>query len=208
VKEPTVVLPNFFVRRGFIFYSNRKHHLDRVIMSRAIIGKPQGGLAVLGLILASLSGCGQSNEGAPGASATQPTEASAPVVANYEVTSIDAAGNVAPFGFASREPVDVPPLETAPAQSALAVEAGNQSAVFAAQCSACHSADASGVEGLGVSLVDSELVKESSADTLIEFLKVGRLPNSPDSITGVPMPGFSWMNQEQLAEVAGYVKQL
>ena len=177
-------------------------------MSRAIIGNPQGGLAVLCLILASVNGCGQSNEAAPGGSANQPTEASASAAANDEVTSIDADGNVAPFGFASREPVDVPPLEMAPAQSVLAVEAGNQSALFAVQCTACHGADASGIEGLGVSLIDSALVKESSADALIEFLKVGRLPNSPDSISGVPMPGFSWMTQEQLAEIADYLKQL
>ena len=62
--------------------------------------------------------------------------------------------------------------------------------------------------GLGVSLIDSELVAASSEAELTEFLKVGRLPDSPDSVTGIPMPAFDWMTAEQLDEIVSYVKQL
>ncbi len=181
-------------------------------MNRAIRLKPLGGLAGLCVVLAGLSACGQPDEGS-----AQQAGAEAPVAAtgspdasgskaNDEITSIDADGNVAPFGFASRPPVEVPPLEMAAA--APQAESANLSTVFSAQCVACHGAGGGGVAGLGVSLVESQLVAASSEAELTEFLKVGRLTDSPDSITGVPMPAFAWMSAEQLAEVASYVKQL
>ena len=77
-----------------------------------------------------------------------------------------------------------------------------------AVCAACHGADANGVEGLGVSLLVSELVARSDEDGIVAFLQVGRLPQAEDSITGVPMPAFSWMEPEQLDELAAYLKSL
>ncbi len=65
-----------------------------------------------------------------------------------------------------------------------------------------------GVEGLGLNLVESELVAGSSPDELIAFFQAGRQPGSPDSVTGVPMPAFAWMEAADLAEIAGYLKSL
>jgi hypothetical protein len=56
---------------------------------------------------------------------------------------------------------------------------------------ACHGVHAGGVEGLGISLVDSEFAGSATPEDLTEFLKVGRRPNDPASITGRPMPVFN-----------------
>ncbi|HJP05595.1 MAG: cytochrome c [Gammaproteobacteria bacterium] len=121
-----------------------------------------------------------------------------------EVTSIDADGNVAPFGMVSRQAVRVEePLPAAPP-----VPTAATSGLYGIHCVACHGADANGVEGLGVSLLVSELVARSDEDGIVAFLQVGRLPQAEDSITGVPMPAFSWMEPEQLDELAAYLKSL
>ena len=117
--------------------------------------------------------------------------------------SIDADGNIAPFGFASKQPVPVAELEVVPAETSAA-----SSDIYNIHCIACHGADAKGVEGLGLSLADSQLVASSSEAELSAFLKVGRLPDSPDSVTGVPMPPFAWMSDEELTDVTGYLKSL
>ena len=64
------------------------------------------------------------------------------------------------------------------------------------------------MQGLGLNLVDSELVAASSAEELTAFLKAGRAGDSPDNTTGVPMPSFIWMSDEDLVEITGYVQSL
>ena len=80
--------------------------------------------------------------------------------------------------------------------------------LFNAQCIACHGVDARGVDGLGVSLVDSDFVASSSQDDLIAFLKVGRMANDPATVTGLVMPGFAWIAAPDLAALAGQVKRI
>ena len=63
--------------------------------------------------------------------------------------------------------------------------------LFLRYCATCHGVDARGVEGLGVNLVESSYVASSSSAELVEFLRAGRLPNDPASITRLPMPGFA-----------------
>jgi mono/diheme cytochrome c family protein len=77
---------------------------------------------------------------------------------------------------------------------------------FALNCLACHGAGLEGVEGLGVSLVDSAFVGRQSVPELVAFLKVGRMPGDPGSVAGRPMPGFGWLPEADLAEIAAYVK--
>jgi len=78
--------------------------------------------------------------------------------------------------------------------------AGNRAAAdgSTANCIACHGAD-----GLGISLVDSEFAGSATPEELTEFLKVGRRPNDPASITGRPMPAFNSIAEEDLGAVAG-----
>jgi len=147
-----------------------------------------------------LSGCGQ-----PATDAVEPvvTEEAAAPADDGRLASIDADGNIAPFGMASKQPVPVPELQDTPQPDVAVI-----STVYAANCSACHGADAMGVQGLGLNLVESELVGNSSADEIVLFLQAGRMPDSPDSVTGVPMPSFAWMDAGDLAEVADYIKGL
>lgn len=78
--------------------------------------------------------------------------------------------------------------------------------LFNAQCIACHGVDAGGIDSLGVGLIDSEFVTASSQEELIEFLKVGRMPTDPESVTGLVMPGFPWMAETELAALAKYLQ--
>ncbi|MCL4722007.1 MAG: hypothetical protein KJ041_08690 [Gammaproteobacteria bacterium] len=73
-------------------------------------------------------------------------------------------------------------------------------------CLACHGADLKGIQGLGVALAGSPFVAGLTVPALVEFLKVGRTPNDPASISGRPMPGFSWLDAAVLQEIATYVK--
>ena len=130
-------------------------------------------------------------------------------VAEPSVTSVDADGNVAPFGMASRAPVEVAavPVGAVAAVADASASAGDSS-VYLAQCAACHGLDAQGVDGLGLNLTASQLVADSTADELVAFLKVGRMPDSPDSVSGIPMPGFGWMPDADLNQVVAYLKTL
>lgn len=125
------------------------------------------------------------------------------------VQSIDADGNIAPFGMASRKPVavDEPAVEPA-AADVVAQEGGPSSALYGVHCAACHGANAQGIPGLGLNLVKSELVASASQEELGEFLKAGRAADSPDSVTKVPMPAFSWMGADDLAQITVYLKSL
>ncbi len=38
------------------------------------------------------------------------------------------------------------------------------------------------------------------------MLKLGRMPNSDNSISGGVMPGFSWLSESELNEIASYLK--
>ena len=158
---------------------------------------------VSAVAILALNACGQpAPEVVEAPVAEAPAEATG-VADDGRLVSIDADGNIAPFGMASKQPVEVPELAAAPQKEMVAV-----SNIYTANCSACHGPDAAGVQGLGLNLRESELVGNSSAEELIVFLQAGRQPNSPDSVTGIPMPAFAWMDAADLAEVAGYIKGL
>jgi mono/diheme cytochrome c family protein len=176
----------------------------------------------LALLVALLvvGACAQPDSGADSASGSQakldmskgPNKVTADDYALQPVASGDAPlasvaadGKVAPFGMASRAKRE---LKVATAEVAAAAAPASASAVYAANCIACHGADAKGVQGLGLDLTASQLVAESSAAELVEFLKVGRMPTDPASVTGIPMPGFAWLQSADLDEVARYLKGL
>jgi mono/diheme cytochrome c family protein len=150
-------------------------------------------LALLGMVIV---GCEQS---APEAEQEGVAEAPATETSQKELASIDADGNVAPFGLASKQPVEV--KEIAPT-----VVAASPEELYGMHCIACHGAGAKG--GLGPNLVDSEFVAASSTDEMVAFLKVGRAPGSPGNTTGIPMPAFSSVAAQNLAEISGYLNSL
>ncbi len=114
---------------------------------------------------------------------------------------------VAPFGMVQRLPKPVD--GAAPAEEAAMASAGmlaDQNALFGVHCVACHGQDGLGVEPLGVTLVGSAFIKRKSQDELVAMLKVGRTPDSPDTVKGRVMPGFAWMSDDQLNELAAFLK--
>ncbi len=156
-------------------------------------------------LLTLLSACDQP---APEQAAETEAAPETPAVAEGEkLASIDADGNIAPFGFASKQPVPVAePAEAAAVDTAQAASGGAD--IYNVHCVACHGADAKGVQGLGLNLVESEFVASASNEDLGAFLKVGRAGDAVDNVTGVPMPGFAWMSAEELADITGYLKSL
>jgi len=163
----------------------------------------------LSFLLLVLAGCEQPATESEQAETAPPDESATPAVSADTVTSIDADGNVAPFGMASRQPVPVPEPEPVAAVAESATQpTGASSDLYNVHCVACHGADAKGVQGLGLNLVESQLVASSSEEELAAFLKAGRAADSPDSVSKVPMPGFAWMSDDDLAEITGYLKKL
>jgi mono/diheme cytochrome c family protein len=156
-------------------------------------------------LVSTLTACDSAKDESPAAAAST-AQPAAPATSGEQMISIDDKGNIAPFGFASRKAVPVAELQVAAV--ATAITGAATSVVFGTNCVACHGPDAKGVQGLGVSLVDSKLVADSSPADLIVFLKEGRAVDSPDNVSGVPMPSFAWMAEADLAEVTAYLKSL
>lgn len=95
-------------------------------------------------------------------------------------------------------------LAPALAQQEMIAQAGN--AKYAANCVACHGPDLKGVQGLGMDLTTSSFVAEKSVPELVAFLKVGRMPDDPANRTGQAMPGMGWLPEEDLREIATFIK--
>jgi len=93
-----------------------------------------------------------------------------------------------------------------PALRTAAAAAPDGAALFDVHCIACHGPDARGIDNLGVDLVASPFVARSAEPDLVGFLKDGRLPDDPDSLTGRPMPGFAWVAEGELRALAAFLK--
>ena len=77
---------------------------------------------------------------------------------------------------------------------------------YNARCGFCHGADLNGIDGLGVTLKDSIFLQDMNTESIVAFLKIGRMPNSEDSISGGVMPGFNWLEDSELEEIANFIK--
>lgn len=162
-------------------------------------------VTVVATLVLTLTACDSTKDKAP-AEAANTDQSAAPAAGGKQMLSIDQQGNIAPFGFASRKPVPVPELQAAATGTVVATAA--TSLVFGTNCVACHGPEGKGVEGLGVNLLESRLVADSSPADLVVFLQAGRAADAPDNVSGVPMPSFAWMSDADLAEVAAYIKSL
>ena len=97
------------------------------------------------------------------------------------------------------------------AEEAGAPDAGvmkSGSAIYADQCSACHAADGSGVEGLFPMLKGSSLVQSVDPASVLHVLLRGARSAATDPAPTAPaMPSFGWvLNDDQVAAVASYVR--
>jgi disulfide bond formation protein DsbB len=83
--------------------------------------------------------------------------------------------------------------------------------IYDTTCVACHAADATGIEGLGKDLTNSDFINGLSDDELVAFLKVGRSASDPDNTTGVEMPvrgGNPSLSDDDLNDVAAFLRTL
>ncbi len=106
--------------------------------------------------------------------------------------------SVAPFGMASRS------VET-PERNLSGVDG---SVVYIDYCASCHGENAKGLDEQGVDLVRSIFVARENDMALTEFLKVGRAEDAPDNLTGELMPEFDYLEQEELAVVIDYLREI
>ena len=177
--------------------------MNQVTMNQVIMKQVTRFLVAM-FLLAALGACGQpaSEQAAEADPAPE-----APAADDEKLVSIDGDGNIAPFGFAAKEPVAVAEPEAAVATDEAALASAGAD-IYGIHCVACHGADAKGVQGLGLNLVDSEFVASASDAELTAFLQAGRAADAPDNITGVPMPGFAWMSEAELADITSYLQGL
>lgn len=84
-------------------------------------------------------------------------------------------------------------------------------AEFIASCSACHGADAKGLEGLGLPLAGSAFVNGLDDDAFLSFVKSGRPVWDPESKTGVDMPpkgGNPSLDDAQIRTIIAYIRAI
>lgn len=84
--------------------------------------------------------------------------------------------------------------------------AADGNAAYNQHCLVCHGADLKGVANLGVDLAGSGFVSGKSVDELTEFLKVGRMPGDPETVSNGAMPGFAWVSEDELRGIAEFLK--
>ncbi len=60
--------------------------------------------------------------------------------------------------------------------------------LFQTTCTACHASNARGIPGLGKDLINSDFVRGSTDEELLQFIIVGRPANDPLNTTGIIMP--------------------
>ena len=96
----------------------------------------------------------------------------------------------------------------AAAALAIATPAGAADAnpAYNQHCLVCHGTDLQGVANLGVELTDSKFVAVKSVEELTEFLKIGRMPGDPDTVSNGAMPGFAWVSEDELRSIAEFLK--
>jgi len=108
------------------------------------------------------------------------------------------------------------PAAEAPAPAAAAQVVGNPAdgeKVYNTVCVACHGPNAEGMPNLGKSMHpdDSEFIRVSTDEELVEFIKVGRTPDDPLNTTGVGMPakgGNPAITDQQLYDVVAWMRTL
>jgi mono/diheme cytochrome c family protein len=83
--------------------------------------------------------------------------------------------------------------------------------LFGGTCSACHGADATGVENLGKDLTSSAFVLDNTDEFLIEFIKVGRPVSDPLNTQGIDMPpkgGNPALDDDDILSLVAYLRAL
>lgn len=119
-------------------------------------------------------------------------------------------GGEAPAAPSNQQPATAPTTPAAPTLSEADLVAKGDGK-FVQNCSACHSEDARGIEGLGKDLVGTEFVTGSSDAELVGFIKVGRGSGDPANTTGIDMPakgGNPALSNDDMEAIVAFIRSL
>ncbi len=112
-------------------------------------------------------------------------------------------------GHVSSEPTaTTAPAAPAGSSNAEMVELGKKEF---GSCAGCHGADATGVTGLGKSLVGTDFITNISDGDLATLIKTGRPASDPANTTGIGMPpkgGNPALNDEKIDALVAYIRSL
>lgn len=90
-------------------------------------------------------------------------------------------------------------------------DAINGRQLWNATCRSCHGAQGEGISGQGTVLNTSAYVRDHTNTELVEFVKVGRPANAPDSILQLQMPprgGNPMLKDAGLHDIIAYLRTL
>lgn len=76
------------------------------------------------------------------------------------------------------------------------------------QCIACHGDQGSQIPGLDYGLTDSEWVASSTDQHLFDVIRNGRAGSDPNNISGISMPGFNQLTDQEIYDVVAYLRSL
>lgn len=110
-------------------------------------------------------------------------------------------------------PDDAAPTDTAtaPTEDTSGGDVLSGQGIYSGLCVACHGPDATGVEGLGKNLIESEFVAAKSDAELAAFIAEGRPATDADNTTGIDMPprgGNPALTDDDLLAVVAYLRSL
>ena len=85
---------------------------------------------------------------------------------------------------------------------------GEGAAVYADNCTACHTRDGTGIPDIFPRLAGSQVVQQDDPTTILRILVTGtRAAATEDAPTAPAMPSFGWrLSDRQVAAVATYIR--
>lgn len=99
------------------------------------------------------------------------------------------------------------PAEPGATGEGLAPDPAKGQGYFAAVCSTCHGVDASGIAQMGKDLRKNEFVATNQIPSIVKYIKTGH-PPSAQWPEGMPPGGNSAYDDQQLADIAAWLKSL
>ncbi|KAB2904583.1 MAG: c-type cytochrome [Anaerolineae bacterium] len=105
--------------------------------------------------------------------------------------------------------VPLPTRTSDPNATPLSIEQGE--VLFTINCAGCHGTQGEGIEGIAVTLAQSEFVDTHTDFELLEFIRVGRPATDPNSLIGRPMPasgGNPNLTDSELLAIILYIRTL
>jgi mono/diheme cytochrome c family protein len=108
------------------------------------------------------------------------------------ILSLAACGNGAPSQAAS--------LQGPPGDPAVGEK------IFVSTCAACHGLQGQGVPGLSQDMTQSQLIASQTDQELLEFIKVGGLPDKP--LVMPPKGGTPSLTDRNLVDIVAYIRLL